>query len=154
LDDVRATSEEVRYLVQGVARVFPGIRACRAIGTYAGVRPTLYAYGPNEDALSREHEVVDHGPDGAPGVYSMIGGKLASYRIFAQELSDLVATREFDATTACSTHTRPLPGGERVPDAIALAERHAITPVAARRLVYRHGAIALRVLERVARRPV
>ena len=55
LDDVRATSEEVRYLVQGVARVFPSVRTARAIGTYAGVRPTLYAYGPNEDALSRDH---------------------------------------------------------------------------------------------------
>ena len=60
LDDVRATSEEVRYLVQGVARVFPSVRKARAIGTYAGVRPTLYAYGPTEDALSREHEIVDH----------------------------------------------------------------------------------------------
>jgi len=154
LDDVHATSEEVRYLVQGVARVFPSVRSARAIGTYAGVRPTLYSYGPNEDALSREHEVVDHAADGAPGVYSMIGGKLASYRIFAQELSDVVAAREFDSTTPCSTHERPLPGGERVPDAIPLAERYAVTPVAARRLVYRHGALALRVLERAARRPV
>jgi glycerol-3-phosphate dehydrogenase len=153
LDDVRATSEEVRYLVQGVARVFPSVRAARAIGTYAGVRPTLYAYGPNEDALSREHEIVDHAPDGAPGIYSMIGGKLASYRIFAQEASDLVATRDFDSSTPCSTHTRPLPGGESVPDAVALAEEHGITPVAARRLVYRHGTRALRILERVARWP-
>jgi glycerol-3-phosphate dehydrogenase len=153
LDDVHATSEEVRYLVQGVARVFPGVRAARAIGTYAGVRPSLYAYGPNEDALSREHEVVDHAADGAPGIYSMIGGKLASYRIFAQELSDRVATREFDSAAPCSTHTRPLPGGESVPDAIAVAGRYAVTPVAARRLVYRHGALALRVLERAQRRP-
>ncbi|HEY8090363.1 MAG TPA: glycerol-3-phosphate dehydrogenase/oxidase [Polyangiaceae bacterium] len=153
LDDVRATSEEVRYLVQGVARVFPAIRACRAIGTYAGVRPTLYAYGPNEDALSREHEVVDHAADGAPGVYSMIGGKLASYRIFAQELSDLVATREFDSSTPCSTHRLPLPGGERLPSAVALAAKHHVTPVAGRRLVYRHGAIAKRILERASRRP-
>jgi glycerol-3-phosphate dehydrogenase len=154
LDDVHATSEEVRYLVQGVARVFPSVRSARAIGTYAGVRPTLYSYGPNEDALSRDHEVVDHTADGAPGVYSMIGGKLASYRIFAQELSDVVAAREFESSTPCSTHERPLPGGERVPDAIALAERYAVTPVAARRLVYRHGSIAVRVLERAARRPV
>jgi glycerol-3-phosphate dehydrogenase len=153
LDDVRATSEEVRYLVQGVARVFPSVRTARAIGTYAGVRPTLYAYGRNEDALSREHEVVDHAGDGAPGVYSMIGGKLASYRIFSQELSDLVATREFDVSTPCATHTRPLPGGEHVPDALALAEEHEMTPVAARRLVYRHGARALHVLDRTARRP-
>jgi glycerol-3-phosphate dehydrogenase len=153
LDDVRATSEEVRYLVQGVARVFPSVREARAIGTYAGVRPTIYAYGPNEDALSREHQIVDHATDGAPGVYSMIGGKLASYRIFAQELSDRVAPNDFEVTAPCTTHARPLPGGDRVPDAIALAEEHGLTPVAARRLVYRHGSLALRVLERVARRP-
>jgi glycerol-3-phosphate dehydrogenase len=139
LDDVRATSEEVRYLVQGVARVFPSVRESRAIGTYAGVRPTLFAYGKNEDALSREHEVVDHAADGAPGVYSMLGGKLASYRMFAQELCDQVVPREFDSSAACTTHTRPLPGGDRVPDAIALSARHGVAPVAARRLVYRHG---------------
>jgi glycerol-3-phosphate dehydrogenase len=154
LDDVVATSEEVRYLVQGVARVFPSVREARAIGTYAGVRPTLYAYGPNEDELSREHEIVDHASDGAPGVYSMIGGKLASYRLFAQETSDRIAREHFDRTTPCSTHERALPGGERIPDAIDLAEKNAMTPVAARRLVYRHGARALHVLERVARRPV
>ena len=153
LDDVRATSEEVRYLVQGVARVFPSVRTARAIGTYAGVRATLYAYGKNEDALSREHAIVDHAADGSPGVYSMIGGKLASYRIFSQELSDLVAPRDFDVSVPCATHTQPLPGGERVPDALALADKHGITPVAARRVVYRHGSVALTILERTARRP-
>jgi|CZKU01.1.fsa_nt_gi glycerol-3-phosphate dehydrogenase len=157
LDDVRATSEEVRYLVQGVAKVFPGIREARAIGTYAGVRPTLYDYGPTEDALSRDHRIVDHGAEpeggGAPGVYSMVGGKLASYRMFAQELCDLVAPRHFDVTVPCSTHERPLPGGERVPDALALAEAHGVTPVCARRLVYRHGSRAQNVFERAARVP-
>jgi glycerol-3-phosphate dehydrogenase len=153
LDDVRATSEEVRYLVQGVARVFPSVRTARAIGTYAGVRATLYAYGKPEDALSREHEIVDHAADGAPGVYSMIGGKLASYRIFSQELSDRVAPNDFGIAAPCATHTRPLPGGDRVPDALALADQYGITPVAARRIVYRHGSIALRILERSARRP-
>jgi len=60
LDNVFATSEEVRYLVEGIARIFPQIHEARPIYTYAGVRPTLYAYGPLEDALSRNHEVVDH----------------------------------------------------------------------------------------------
>jgi len=153
LDEVHATSEEVRYLVQGVARVFPSVRLARAIGTYAGVRPTLYEYGRNEDALSRNHRIVDHGADGAPMVYSMIGGKLASYRLFAQELCDLVAPRDFGVNVPCSTHTRPLPGAERVPDAVETAATYGITPVAARRLVYRHGGRALRILERAARRP-
>lgn len=152
LDEVRATSEEVRYLVQGVARTLPGVRLARTIGTYAGVRPTLYEYGRNEDALSRDHRVVDHGTDGAPGLYSMIGGKLASYRLFAQELCDRVAPADFGNNVPCSTHTRSLPGGERVPDSAELGARFAITPVAARRLVYRHGERALRVLDRTERR--
>jgi glycerol-3-phosphate dehydrogenase len=151
LDDVCATSEEVRYLVQGVARVFPSVRLARAIGTYAGVRPTLYEYGRNEDALSRDHRVVEHGSDGAPGVYSLIGGKLASYRLFAQELCDVVAPREFSVSATCSTHTRRLPGADRIPDAIAIAAKYAVTPVAARRLVYRYGGRAIDILDRTAR---
>jgi glycerol-3-phosphate dehydrogenase len=155
LDDVRATSEEVRYLVQGVAKVFPDVRSARAIGTYAGVRPTLYAYGPTEDALSRDHRIVDHGPDGAPGIYSMVGGKLASFRLFAQELCDLIAPRDFGLDVPCTTHERPLPGGETASHARAaleLSDAHGITPVGARRLLYRHGTRAVRVLERAARR--
>jgi glycerol-3-phosphate dehydrogenase len=153
LDDVRATSDEVRYLMEGVAEVFPSVREARAIGTTAGVRPTLYAYGRTEDALSRDHRVVDHAADGAPGLYTMIGGKLASYRMFAQELSDVVASRDFGVQVPCSTHERPLPGGEAVPDALAMADAYGVTPVCARRLVYRHGARAGRILERTARRP-
>jgi glycerol-3-phosphate dehydrogenase len=153
LDDVRATSEEVRYLAQGVARVFPSVVEARAIGTFAGVRPTLYEYGKTEDALSRDHAVVDHAGDGAHGVYSLIGGKLASFRLFAQELSDRVAPNDLEMNTPCTTHAQALPGGDSTPDALSLADRHGITPVAARRLVYRHGSRALRVLERVEREP-
>jgi len=148
LDTVRATSEEVRYLVQGVARVFPQIHTARAIGTYAGVRPTLYAYGPHEDALSREHEVIDHAEHGAPGVYSMIGGKLASYRIFAEEMTDVLGSR-FGLSTPGTTHLKPLPGGDKPIDAVKLAEQIEIDPVAARRLVFRHGSRSLRIAERV-----
>ncbi|MFO0547986.1 MAG: glycerol-3-phosphate dehydrogenase/oxidase [Polyangiaceae bacterium] len=152
LDDVVANSDEVRYLVQGVARVFPAIRTARAIHTYAGVRPTLYKYGPLEDALSRDHQVVDHAAHGAPGLYSMVGGKLASYRLFAEEMTDVLA-RRFRLGSPCSTHKSFLPGGDEVIDPFALAERLEIDAVAARRLVYRHGSRALRIEERIRERP-
>src|SRR5690606_39263278 len=69
LDDVVANSDEVRYLVEAIERVFPAVRSARAIGTWAGVRPTLYEWGVTEDALSREHAIVDHAQDGADGLY-------------------------------------------------------------------------------------
>ncbi|MBK8942402.1 MAG: glycerol-3-phosphate dehydrogenase/oxidase [Polyangiaceae bacterium] len=152
LDDCTANSEEVRYLVQGIARVFPAIRSARAIHTWAGVRPTLYAYGKMEDALSREHEVVDHAAHGAPGLYSMIGGKLASYRLFAEEMTDTLAT-QFRLGSPCSTHKSSLPGGDEVVDPFALAQRLEIDAVAARRLVYRHGSRAALIEERIRERP-
>ncbi|MFO0662065.1 MAG: FAD-dependent oxidoreductase [Polyangiaceae bacterium] len=112
LDRVRATTDEVRYLEQAMARVFPAIKTARAIGTYAGVRLTLYNWGTIEDKLSREHEVIDHARHGAPGMFSLIGGKLASYRLFAEEATDLVMAHLGRGETS-TTHSKPLPGGDR-----------------------------------------
>jgi glycerol-3-phosphate dehydrogenase len=152
LDDVVATSEEVRYLVEGIARIFPQIRSARATYTWAGVRPTLYSYGKLEDALSREHQIVDHAEHGAPGLYSMIGGKLASYRLFAEEMTDLLG-RRFKVGATCQTHRSPLPGGDAVVDPFELASDLEIDAVAARRLVYRHGSRAESIRERIRARP-
>jgi glycerol-3-phosphate dehydrogenase len=152
LDDVVATGDEVRYLAQAVLRVFPAIKNARAIGTWGGVRPTLYRWGVNEDHLSREHQIVDHAEHGADGMYSMIGGKLASYRIFAEEMTDIVAQR-LGNTAEPRTHIAPLPGGDQVIDPLSLCRGGAIDPVAAMRLEYRHGSRAQRVLERIERNP-
>lgn len=152
LDQVRATSEEVRYLMQGMARVLPAIRNARAIGTFAGVRPTLYEWGPLEDELSRDHRIVDHAQHGASGLYSMIGGKLASYRLFAEEMTDILASR-LGATSPCTTHVKPLPGGEAPVSEGWLSSEGGIDPIASRRLAYRHGARAMRIVERIRRKP-
>ena len=152
LDNVVATSEEVRYLIQGIAKVFPAVTEGRAIHTWAGVRPTLYAYGPHEDALSRDHQVIDHTEHGAPGLYSMVGGKLASSRLFAEEMTDALA-RRFKIGASCATHRSALPGGDEVVEPVALAERLEIDAVAARRLVYRHGSRSRIIEERIAENP-
>jgi glycerol-3-phosphate dehydrogenase len=152
LDDCIATADEVRYLVQAVARVFPAVTSARAIGTWAGVRPTLHAWGPNEDQLSREHRIVDHAADGVDGLYSMIGGKLASYRLFAEEATDLVA-RRLGVNKPGTAHVSPLPGGETQIDPLTLAMNYGVDPTVATRLEYRHGSRADRILDRVRSNP-
>jgi glycerol-3-phosphate dehydrogenase len=152
LDDVLATGDEVRYLTQAIAGVFPAIRGARAIGTSAGVRPTLHAWGVHEEELSRAHEIVDHAQHAADGLYSMIGGKLASYRLFAEEMSDVIAQR-LSVAVPCRTHLLPLPGGEEHVDPSELAARGALEAVTARRLEYRHGGRALRIVERILTNP-
>jgi glycerol-3-phosphate dehydrogenase len=150
LDDVVATSDEVRYLMQAVARVFPSVQEARVVGTWAGVRPTLFEWGKNADSLSRGHRIVDHADHGVPGLFSMIGGKLASYRLFAQQMSDVVVSR-LGTGEPCRTATLPLPGAHAEVDVVALARRAGIDRAAMARLVYRHGARAEAIVERIAR---
>jgi glycerol-3-phosphate dehydrogenase len=149
LDDVRATAAEVRYLLEGVASTLPGLSQARVIGTTAAVQATPYTWGHNAGDLSREHEIVDHGRDGVPGLYSMIGGDLASYRLFAEKMTDQLAS-ELDVRARCRTHELPLPGGDAPVDPALLADRFRIAEPAARRLAYRHGARASDVMRRLA----
>jgi glycerol-3-phosphate dehydrogenase len=149
LDDVIATTEEARYLCEAIARVVPAVRTARAIGTWGGVRPTLYEWGMHEDALSRDHRIVDHAQHGAPGFFSMLGGKLASYRLFAEEMSDVVALR-LSKREKCQTHSLPLPGGEEHVSREQmefLAQEFLIDELSVRRLVARHGSEARSILE-------
>lgn len=145
-DDVIARSDEVQYLLEGVARVLPGVRSARAIGTWGGVRPTLYEWGKSEDALSREHRVVDHAEQGAKGLFSMVGGKLASYRMFAEEMVDRLGS-ERKTQSACQTHQLSLPGGAEQLNSSEFAREYGVSELAARRLVFRHGGRAKEVLE-------
>lgn len=152
LDAVFATGDEVRYLFQAIERVFPSIRDARAIGTWGGVRPTLFQWGVNEDRLSREHEIVDHAQHGAGGLYSMVGGKLASYRLFAEEMTDVIA-RRLGKGTPCQSHVLALPGGDETVDPMRLVLEGGMEAVTATRLEYRHGSRSLRILERMRRDP-
>ncbi len=151
LDEVVAHSDEVRYLMQAAERVLPALREARVVGTWAGVRPTLFDWGLPEDRLSRDHRIVDHSGDGVAGLYSMIGGKLASYRWFAEQMTDVLA-RRLGVTKPCRTAREPLPGAGSAPDLSEVAMASGVDRGALERLVYRHGRRAADVLARVTRR--
>ncbi|MHB8420352.1 MAG: glycerol-3-phosphate dehydrogenase/oxidase [Myxococcales bacterium] len=144
-DRIPITHDEVEYLLQGIESIFPTVRQARILRAWAGVRPTLYKYGTNEDALSREHEVIDHARDGAPGFVSIVGGKLASYRIISEEATDLLC-RLLGRVEPCRTHLEPLPGGEAMPEVPALAREHGFPEWVTDRCVYRHGQLADEIL--------
>jgi glycerol-3-phosphate dehydrogenase len=152
-DDLEATYDEVEYLLEGVESLVPGVRRARVTRAWWGLRTTLYEYGKNEDALSREHEILDHAAEGADGLLSMVGGKLASYRAQSEEAADAIVARLRRAAPRSRTHEEPLPGGERVPEPAGLAAAYGVAAPVAARLVYRHGARAEAVLRLAAEDP-
>ncbi len=153
LDDIPVTEDEVEYLLQGMERTYPDIRRARIISTWRGVRPTLWGIDAYEDALSREHEVFDHEKrDGVPGFLSMGGGKLSSFRIMAEEATDLIC-QKLNVEANCTTHTVPLPGGDDIPDPVELGDEYDIHPFIVRRLIGRHGGRAREILKMTKAHP-
>lgn len=151
-DNIPITQDEIEYLIEGIARVFPAVRKARILRAWAGIRPTLFKWGGVEDALSRDHKVIDHEKEGVPGFLSITGGKLAAYRMMSEDAVDVIS-QKLGINKPCRTHLEPLPGGDSVPDAAEFSSEHGIAEHAARRLIYRHGSRAANVLELVKEEP-
>ena len=147
LDCLEANQDEIEYLLEGIERVFPSIRKARITRVMTGIRITLYEWGKNEDTLSREHKIIDHGAQhNLQGLVTIIGGKLASYRLMAEETADLICN-SLGISVPCRTHTDPLPGGDRLINSVELSERYHIPPYLSDRLIRRYGSRVDEVLE-------
>src|ERR671935_1708996 len=97
--------EEVRAMVEEGARMVDGVAQARAMRAYAGVRP-LYDLGAEAEGreMSRNFAVIDHQQrDGIGGLASIVGGKVTTYRLMAERVTDLVAGW-LGVHTACTTH--------------------------------------------------
>lgn len=89
LDEPAAEEEDVAYVVDAVAAAFPGVGHEDVVATWAGLRP-LAAAGEGATAdLSRRHEIYEE----PPGLITVTGGKLTTYRAMAAEVVDRIAGR-------------------------------------------------------------
>ena len=152
LDDVPILEDEVKYLINGIASVLPVISDHRFSRATVGVRPTLYEYGKRESILSREHELFDHGRDGATNLYTLAGGKLASYRIMSEEVTDVICER-LGVKASCETHSVPLPGGADHDLTVEPFVELGLEPFAAQRILFRHGDRSGEILDLMREEP-
>ncbi|MDA0712591.1 MAG: glycerol-3-phosphate dehydrogenase/oxidase [bacterium] len=152
LDNPSVLNDEVKYIIQSARHVFPAIDAYREMSTYVGVRPTIYQWGKSEDALSREHEIIDHGENFNHGLFSVTGGKLAAYRQLAEEVTNTIATR-LKLKTKCTTHEVPLPGGRDKIDIKQCAKELNLSQYAVAKTVSRFGSCALVICDDIKKNP-
>lgn len=95
-DHYHSQRGEIEKLIVEGEKLFPDLRRMRILRAYAGVRP-LFSEKPVEGEgreISRSHVVLDHrARDGIANLVSIVGGKLTTYRLMAEQTSDLVASR-------------------------------------------------------------
>jgi glycerol-3-phosphate dehydrogenase len=151
-DDAAATAPELAYILGETNRALPSARLTRrgVLYAYAGVRPLPFAGARAEAAITRRH-FIRAAPTG--GLYSLVGGKLTTYRSLAEEATDLLFKTLGRVSPPCHTAREPLPGAA-VADYRAFAEgfvrESVLPPPSAARLLNVYGARAAEV-ERLAR---
>jgi glycerol-3-phosphate dehydrogenase len=86
---VRPTHEDIDYLLGEAEALLPGmhIRQEDIRYAYAGLRPLQRVSGGPEAAITRRHAVIDHAENNGPrGLFSIVGGKLSTFRPLAEEV--------------------------------------------------------------------
>ncbi len=146
LDTPRATRPEVVELLAMVQDCFPsaglGLDDVRA--TWAGIRPLVYQEGKSTRETSREDQVWDS----TPGLVSIAGGKLTTYRRMAHRVIKALSRHIGHPPGPDRTATVLLPGAgeatERDPEAVrrereTALEARGVSAHVARRLTWLYG---------------
>jgi glycerol-3-phosphate dehydrogenase len=177
-DDAQVTSDEVDALLADGDRLVPGLSSARVLRSYAGCRPLYDAselggtleeqHHADSREISRAHHVIDHGAkDGVGGFWSIVGGKLTTFRLMAEETTDRIC-HSLGIEVPCRTAVEPLPGpaggtsywlGGRLAgieadgggDAELVCECEIVTNAALRHALDEHGGASLDDLRRSTR---
>ncbi|MFQ5822890.1 MAG: glycerol-3-phosphate dehydrogenase [bacterium] len=114
LDGVQVSQEEIEYLLREFNFVVPNSKMTNHDVLYclAGIRPLPETEDETEEAeITRRHLIFDHEKEGMPGLISIIGGKLTTYRNLAEETVDYIFEKMEKIAPPCHTDETPLWGG-------------------------------------------
>jgi glycerol-3-phosphate dehydrogenase len=113
-DQVRASRDDVEYLLEAANAFFPNARLTvdQVTSAWAGIRPLLPASNANPGSVTREHAITMS----RHGLVSITGGKLTTYRIMARDVLRAVAKLSRNPATRFPRRdpagSMSLPGGD------------------------------------------
>ncbi|HJU90796.1 MAG TPA: glycerol-3-phosphate dehydrogenase [Gemmatimonadaceae bacterium] len=109
-ENVRATTEDITYLLRSANAFFPAAHLTHAdvISAWAGVRPLAASDEANPGRASREHTLSWS----TPWMLTVTGGKLTTYRAMADEIVQKVFKKLQRRVPKSLTESRALPGGD------------------------------------------
>ncbi|MBN3228314.1 anaerobic glycerol-3-phosphate dehydrogenase subunit A [Pectobacterium brasiliense] len=154
IDNMLVTPAEVETLMREGSMLAPTLASTRILRAYAGVRPLVANDSdPSGRSVSRGIVLLDHASrDGLEGFITITGGKLMTYRLMAEWVTDAIC-KKLGHDVACSTAQTPLPGSESLEEVKSaphpLSAYPAAKPLSAPlrgSAIYRHGERAGRML--------
>ncbi|MFP9469449.1 anaerobic glycerol-3-phosphate dehydrogenase subunit A [Pectobacterium brasiliense] len=154
IDNMLVTPAEVETLMREGSMLAPTLASTRILRAYAGVRPLVASDSdPSGRSVSRGIVLLDHASrDGLEGFITITGGKLMTYRLMAEWVTDAIC-KKLGHDVACSTAQTPLPGSESLEEVKSAPHPLSAYPTAKPlsaplrgSAIYRHGERAGRML--------
>ncbi len=147
IDNMTVTPQEVDILIREGEKLAPRLAQTRILRAYAGVRPLVASDNdPTGRNVSRGIVLLDHAErDGLQGYITITGGKLMTYRLMAEWVTDLVC-KKLDVSSPCTTAEERLPGSRE--DIEEINKKIVSLPATQRKAaIYRHGDLAEKLID-------
>lgn len=108
LDDLKISNEEIHYLIDETNNLFSNadLNEKDIVKTYIGVRPLPKADNKKAGKVSRKHFVINHLEEKIHNYYSVVGGKLTTFRSLAKEITDMFSQRECKTNKTRTVNSR------------------------------------------------
>ncbi len=108
-DNLVIQSPEVDTIIGEAGRMIPHFNNTRIIRAFSGVRPLLKSKKADSHEISRGFQIIDH----QNGMFSIVGGKLSTFRLMAEKMVDCIM-HSFNLKKPCETADIPLDGQEEL----------------------------------------
>ena len=108
-DRISIESPEVDTIISEAGRMIPHFNNTRIIRAFSGVRPLLKSPKTDSHEISRGFRIINH----ENGLYSIVGGKLSTFRLMAEKMVDTIMA-SFNLKKTCETAEIPLDGQEEL----------------------------------------
>lgn len=108
-DNLPIESSEVDTIISEAGLMIPHFNNTRIIRAFSGVRPLLKSQKADSHEITRGFQIIDH----QNGLYSIVGGKLSTFRLMAEKMVDTIMAF-FNLKKSCETAEIPLDGQEEL----------------------------------------
>ena len=108
-DKIRIEPSEADVIITEAGKMIPHFNQTRIIRAFSGVRPLLQSSKTDSREISRGFQIIDH----ENGMYSIVGGKLTTFRLMAEKMVDTIMNA-FNLKRECETAEKPLDGQEEL----------------------------------------
>ena len=95
LDQLHVSENEIDYLLEETNFTFPEANLTKddIVNTFIGVRPLPKSNSKQAGTISRRHFVKNHKKENIENYYSVVGGKLTTFRNLAKEIVDIFSMK-------------------------------------------------------------